>query len=420
MRKTEIKIKKEVFNNIFYPLINNDIRVQILFGGSSSGKSRFTAQRCIYDLLSGERNYLILRNIARTLRVTVFNELQKVISRYNLDHLFTINKSEMSFTCVNGFQAILQGLDDVEKIKSITPKKGPLTDIWIEEATEIKKDDYKQIIRRLRGRSKKKKRITLTFNPILRSHWIYAKWFNPIIDQQLQDNGIYQTDKILILKTTYQDNKFLESDEIEELENETDEYWYQVYTLGNWGILGGVIFRNWHIEDLTKQKKQFNIIRNGLDFGFSKDPAAFVRIHYDRARKKIYIFNELYETGLTNPQLADKIKPIIGNELVVCDNAEPKSIEELRHEGISAQPAKKGKDSIRFGIQWLQQHEIIINQQCQNSVNEFAEYHWKKDRWGESMDEPVNKNNHAIDACRYALEQDQQAGPRIRYLEKAA
>lgn len=128
----------------------------------------------------------------------------------------------------------MAGLDDVQKIKSITPKKGVITDIWIEEATECDENDIKELTKRLRGITKGiKKRITLTFNPILRSHWIFKKYFGNFGD----DDKEYRDENLLIQKTTYKDNRFLEQDDIDDLEDETDEYFYQVYTLGNWGVL---------------------------------------------------------------------------------------------------------------------------------------------------------------------------------------
>lgn len=400
-----IKINSKVFNKAYLPYLNYNIRTQIFYGGASAGKSIFiVGQRTVYDLLKGERNYLIVRNVARTSRQSTFNEVCKTISSWNLSKYFKINKSDLVITCINGYQILFAGLDDVEKLKSITPIKGVLTDIIIEEATETTESDIKQLEKRLRGKSKVKKRLTLVFNPILRSHWLFKKYFAGKFND---DDVEYHDDELSILKTTYKDNlHFLEKDDIDALENETDKYFYNVYTLGRFGVLGDVIFTNWKVEDLTEQIPIFDDLRNGLDFGFAKDPAAYNRIHYDGMRKKIYIFNELHEYGLTNPELAKKLKPIIGAERMVCDSAEPKSIQELVDNDISAVGAIKGKDSVNFGIQWLQGHEIIIHQDCQETINEFQLYQWKKTRAGETINTPVGKNDHHIDNIRYALEDD--------------
>ncbi len=408
MPEIPINISPKVFNPVYLPFIHDSTRTQIFFGGSSSGKSHFVAgQRITMDLLSG-RNYLSVRNTANTLRFSTFNEIRKTISSWRLSSLFKINKSEMTVTALNGRQAIFKGLDDTEKVKSITPEVGVITDIHVEEATECSEEDIKQLERRLRGRSYFPKRITLTFNPILKTHWIYKKYFT-----DWDESGtLLKKPNLLILKTTYKDNRFLEPEDIAVLEDETDAYWYQVYTLGNWGILGDVIFKNWKTEDLSSISSTFDNFRNGLDFGFGPDPAAFVRCHYDAKRKRLYIVKDLEAHELTNPELAVLVRPIAGQERVVCDSAEPKSIKELRRNKVNAIGAKKGPDSVRHGIQWLQQQEIIIGRDCQAAQNEFGAYHWKKNKQGEVLPIPADKDDHMIDATRYATE-DLQVARRV-------
>ncbi len=404
MKQIDIKIKKKVFNEAYLPYLEDGTRTQIFFGGASAGKSQFVVgQRTVWDLLKGKRNYLIVRNVARTSRTSTFNQIRQVINDWGLSPYFKINLSEMVITCITGMQALFEGLDNVEKLKSIVPQKGVITDIVVEEATETQQDSIKQLQKRLRGKSEVPKRLALIFNPILRSHWIHQEYF----EGRFHDGDrVYHDDGLLIFKTTYKDNRFLELDDIAELENEKSEYFFNVYTLGHWGVLGGVIFTNWRIEDLELDIARFDNIKNGLDFGYADDPAAYNRIHYDKMRKRIYIFDEQHEYGLTNPQIAKMLKPIIGTELITCDSAEPKSIQELKDNGIKAVGAKKGKDSVNYGIQFLQQHEIIIDKRCQETINEFEQYQWKKLRDGTTTDQPVDKNNHHIDDIRYALEDE--------------
>lgn len=319
---------------------------------------------------------------------------------------FNISKSEMLITAVNnGAQILFAGLDDVEKIKSITPANGVLTDIWIEEATETSYDDFKQLEKRLRGESRHPKRITLSFNPVYKEHWIYGQFFKGWDESKTE----YKADGLSILKTTYKDNRFLTPDDIYALENEQDEYYRNVYTLGNWGVLGDVIFRNWRTEDLSEFSKSADKLYFGLDFGFSSDPAAGVKVHYDRARRKIYILDELYEKGLTNTALAEVLRPFVGHHYITCDSSEPKSIKELQNLGIKALGAKKGPDSVIHGIQWLQGHEIIVDVRCQRMKNELQLYQWRKDREGQSMRVPEDRNNHLVDALRYCLEHESTA-----------
>ena len=406
-----VNISRKVFNPVYLDYLTDETRTQIFFGGASSGKSVFVVgQRVVYDLLQGDRNYLIIRNVAGTSRNSTFNEVKKIIVAWKVNEYFKINKSEMIITCANGAQAMFAGLDDVEKLKSITPAKGVVTDILVEEATETTEDDLKQLQKRLRGKSKVKKRMTLVFNPIMQSHWIHNVYFKG----KFHDDAFYQDEDLLILKTTYKDNlKFLEKDDIEALENETNEYFYNVYTLGNWGTLGDVIFTNWKVKDLSNMIPHFDNIRNGLDFGYANDPAAYNRMHYDKKRKLLYIFKELHEFGLTNPQLADRIKPIIDRERLICDSAEPKSIQELKDHKLNAVGAMKGRDSINFGIQWLQGNQIIIHKECQETINEFQVYQWKKTKQGETINTPVDRDNHHIDDIRYGMEGDMVKGKRI-------
>jgi phage terminase large subunit len=300
----------------------------------------------------------------------------------------------------NDKQILFAGLDDVEKIKSTTPQDGPLTDIWIEEATETAYADFKQLDKRLRGRSEHRKRITLSFNPVYQTHWIYREFFG-IWDDSKQ---YAESDTVSILKTTYKDNKFLTADDRSALENESDPYFYQVYTLGNWGVLGDVIFRNWKTEDLSGISNAYPARYYGLDFGFSQDPAAAVDCAFDRKHKRVYVFGELWEKGLTNTLLAERLKAFGGHHPIACDSAEPKSITELRNYGIHAYPVKKGPDSVVHGIQWLQGMEIIIDTSCVHLREELTTYQWKRDKDGNSIRIPEDKNNHLIDALRYALE----------------
>ena len=394
----EYTISNKLFNKSYIPFRDNQKGIQIFFGGSASGKSYFLAQRTIYDVVNNNRNYLLCRKTARTIKKSITNELLKTIQNFNMQNLFEINKSDNTFTCINGCQILTAGLDDTEKIKSITPQKGVLTDIWIEEATECEQQDVLQLQKRLRGESKLNKRLTMSFNPIYQTHWLYKQFFGKFTDKYFED------DEMLILKTTYLDNDFLTEQDRYRMENESDSYFYNVYTLGNWGVLGDTIFKNFITEDLSDRKKSFDKIYNGLDFGFASDPTAFIRIHYDKNNKIIYILDEFEEREMTNDAIAEKLKKIIGTEYITCDSAEPKSIRELQLLNVRALSAKKGKGSINFGIDWIKRHKIIIDKSCINAKRELELYRYKQDKNGLAINVPVDKDNHLIDALRYALE----------------
>jgi phage terminase large subunit len=407
--KIKVNVSKKVFNPVYLPYLESDTYTQIYYGGSSSGKSYFLAQRCIWDMLKGGHNYLIVRKVARTVRKSVYNEITKAISFFQVSKLFHENKSDLVITGPNGYQIMFAGLDDVEKVKSITPAKGVITDIWVEEATEADYGDIKQLQKRLRGRALVEKRIILSFNPVYQTHWIYQEYFKGRWDDSSQQ---YNSDLLSILKTTYRDNTFLTDADKRELENERDPYFRDVYTNGNWGVLGKVIFKNWHVEDLAGKEETFDSFQNGLDFGYAEDPAALVRCHYDERANTLYVLDARYFHGLTNDLLAQEVMNLCGRDVVVCDSAEPKSIAELRQHGVTAIPAEKGKDSVNFGIQWLQKLNIVVNTNLPELVNELTVYKWDEDKDGNVLPKPIDRDNHLIDAIRYALFREMGWGAR--------
>ena len=236
-----IKISKKVFNDIYLPYLDNQDRYLIFYGGGSSGKSYFIAQRFIYKLLHPKRcNLLVTRQTGDTNRKSTFPLLKQVISNWNLSKHFKINESDMRIKCLlTGNEVAFAGLDDVEKIKSITFENGELTDIWVEEATECQEADINQLKVRLRG-GKSKKQMVLSFNPINVQHWIKRHF----IDSKLAT----------VCFSTYKDNKFLTDDDRKALEDlqYTDEYTYRVYCLGEWGILGKTVFDARKIQERLK------------------------------------------------------------------------------------------------------------------------------------------------------------------------
>lgn len=399
-----LQIDPVVFNEIYLKYqLNNNNRYQIYFGGSSSGKSFSLAQRTVLDIVKGKRNYLIVRNVQSTIKRSVLNEVTKSINAFGLAMFFNVNKTDMIITCkLNNKQILFCGLDDVEKVKSITPVDGVITDIWVEEATECDYKDIKQLDKRLRGRSSVIKRLTLSFNPILKDHWLYTQYFDIWED----DKQYVEKDNVSILKTTYKDNRFLTADDIAALENETDKYYFEVYTLGNWGTLGAVIFKNWRVEDFTELEKTFDNFRHGVDWGFAEDPFAYIKPHYDKTRKRLYICDEIEAIELLNTESAPMVKAKAGRERVICDSAEPKSVAEYKSLGINAKGAKKGPGSIEYGIKFLQGLEIIIHPRCKAFKAEINKYKYKEDKNGNVLPIPVDKDNHLIDALRYGMEDD--------------
>lgn len=388
-------------NPVYIPYFNKPQFLQIFFGGSSSGKSFFLTDKIVVDVLNGV-NWLCCRNVGKTIRNSVFNEITKSILNMGVKKYFSINKSDMVITCkLNDKQILFCGLDDPEKVKSITPVNGVLERIFIEEATEVKRDAYMQLKKRLRGNSPHKKHIFMAFNPILRSHWIYKEFFGGWQD----DKTVYEDDKTLIVKTTYKDNIFLTAEDRALLEDETDPYFYNVYTLGNWGVLGNVIYKNWSVEDLSAQIPHFDNLHFGLDVGYT-NPNAFVKLHLDKENKVIYIIDEYYRAGMSDDDLYFAAKDFVGKDYVMVDNAANKTIDYLAGKGILAVATNKGGDSVNRGIRFLWGYKIVIDIRCQNFKNEIEQYHWQEDKNGVVLEKPVKQNDHLMDALRYALENE--------------
>jgi len=247
VKETTFKIPKEAFNEIYLPLIDNKSRYLVLYGGAGSGKSYFIAERYIVKMLKAKKfNLLVIRNTATSNKNSTFALFKQVINKWKLEKFFKINQSELRITCVlNKHEIIFAGLDDVEKLKSVTFSNGELTDIWVEEASEVEESDFNQLDVRLRGKGIEAQ-IVVSFNPININHWLKKRFFD------------INKDNATVLKTTYKDNNFLDVAYKQLLESykETDPYYYDVYCLGNWGVFGDTIFNKQKVSERINQVKE--------------------------------------------------------------------------------------------------------------------------------------------------------------------
>ena len=392
-------------NAAYKPVTETTKRYRVLDGGAGSGKSHFMGQETLLNMIrDGRFSYLAVRKTSKSIRNSVFKLLSMMISQYGMTNYFEINNSDMSIKCKTGAILITSGLDDVEKLKSIVG----VNRIWIEEATEISEGDFEQLDLRMRGINELGYQMTMTFNPISELHWLKKRFF---------DVGDAEA---FVLRTTYKDNKHLDEAYIHKLEDliNKDLQYYRIYTLGEWGSIGNLIFKNWEKADLnalveisegktikkTRLRDTFDNFYNGIDFGFAEDPFAFIRCHIDKKNKRLYLMDEIYELELQNDEAAALVNAIIGTEAVTCDSAEPKSIADLRRNKTNAKPAKKGPDSIQHGINFLKGYTIIIDTRCENTIKEFAGYKMKEDKDGNIINKPIEIHNHIIDALRYAIE----------------
>lgn len=400
-----LSLDRRVFNDIYFPrLLDYKNRYEVYYGGAGSGKSVFICQKLIVKACARRRKVLVIRKYGTTLKDSVYDLFLTTLSKWGLLPYCKVNKSTFSITMPNGSMFLFKGMDDSEKIKSITD----ITDIWVEEATELSADEFTQLDLRLRALVDDLQ-IFLSFNPVSKVNWVYVKWFA---------DGSKMYENTLILHTTYKHNRFLPASYIEALEEKqrTNYNYYKIYALGEFCTLDKLIFTNWKTEvfDHTKLKGELLI---GLDFGFVNDTSALVAsLMVD---KKIYIFKEWGDTGKTNQELADIIKYLgFSKSVIMADAAEQKSIEEIRRAGVTRiKPCKKGADSIIYGIQKLQNYEIIVHPSCSGIITEFENYAWQKDKLsGEYVNKPVDKYNHYIDALRYSL---QCIGAKARTMDKS-
>ena len=381
---------------------NTKKRYRVCKGSRGSKKSKTTALNMIERLYEfPESNGLCVRRFSNTLRDSVFSDLKWAIHRLGLDSYFDCTVSPMQITRRSTGQKILfRGLDNGLKITSISVDKGYLCFVWIEEAYEIfDESDFNKLDMSIRGEVPEGyfKQITLTFNPWSATSWLKKRFFdNP------DDNTFVKT-------TTWQCNEWLdESDRKIFLDmKEKNPRRYRIEGNGDWGIAEGLIYENvvfdevFDVEEL--RKKEGVKAAFGNDFGFT-DPNAFICCLVDNADMRIYIFDDWYQTGVTNKVIAQKIKTMgYGSQQIICDCADAKSIAELRDEGIHAEPSRKGKDSVNHGIQLIQNYQIVVHPKCVEFRKEIENYCWKKDSSGRLKDEPEHDFSHGMDAMRYGV-----------------
>ena len=393
--QVKLNIKKTMFNDVYFPMLfNYEHRYEIYYGGAGSGKSVFLAQKILIKALNSKRKVLIIRKVGTTIKDSVFQLILDTLSKFRVLPFCKVNLSTYTIALPNGSIILFKGLDDSEKIKSITD----ITDIWCEEATELTETDFDQLDLRLRALAKYLQ-IFVSFNPVSKANFVYKRWFaeDAVIDQDT-----------VITQTTYKDNRFLPESYVKSLEDKakTNPTYYKIYALGEFCSLDKLVYNNWKVREFDNKDIVGDLLL-GLDFGFVNDISALVAAVLVEESKKIYIFNSWGDTNKTNKELADIIKSLgFGKSVIICDSAEPKSIEELRRNGVTrARACFKGKDSIIHGIQELQNYEIVIHPRCEDVITEFENYTWKKDKsTNEYINEPIDKFNHYLDALRYSLQ----------------
>ena len=401
MERKTISLQKVVGRG-YKEFCNSKKRYVVVKGSRASKKSKTTALWHIVKLIEYPlANVLVVRKTERTLRDSCYSDLKWAIQRLGLESYFSCTVSPLEITYKPTGQKILfRGMDDPLKLTSISVPQGYICFCCIEEAYEINKEsDFDMLDESIRGElpSGLFKRLTITFNPWSERHWLKKRFFDK------------EDDSVLALTTNYLCNEWLdESDKaLFERMKANNPRRYQVAGLGNWGIVDGLIFENWKEEQFNIDDIKINCESIfGLDFGYTNDPTALFCGLLDKVNKKIYVFDEIYEKGLSNAAIYQRINDKgFSKELITADCAEPKSIDELRGLGLRRiTAAKKGKDSIMNGIQFIQDYEIIIHPKCVNFLTEISNYTWDKDKFGNAINKPVDDFNHLMDAMRYAIE----------------
>jgi phage terminase large subunit len=366
--------------------------------------------KIIYEMMRiPDTHCLVIRKFASLHPTSTFAQLRWAINRLHVDHLWKVRHNPATLTYIpTGQTIIFRGLDDPLAITSITVPKGAITFVWIEEAYQIaKEDDFNKLDLSIRGEAPEGayKQFILTFNPWNASHWLKSRFFDE------------PDSRTLSLTTNYLCNEWLSDDDIAVFDDMKKRFprRYQVEGLGEWGHSEGVIYHNWRVEEFDWQElylqrqngQKLYVPRFGMDFGFTTDPTAFCAMLVSERKRKIYVFDELYEHGMTNQQITDKLTRHGYHRVkIVADSAEPRTINELYRLGLTnIVGAKKGADSVRFGIQKIQDFEVIVHPKCQNFENELANYAWALDRQGKPTDRPASDGfDHLMDAFRYAVE----------------
>ena len=395
----KLKIHKNIFAPVYLPYLEDwEKRYMVFYGGAGSGKSYAIAQILVYKALKSKRKILVLRKVNRTTKNSTFQLLLDTLDRFKILNLCNINKTDFSIILPTGSMFLCMGLDDPEKIKSITG----LTDAWLEEATEFTLDDFSQVDLRIRDPKALHQQIYLSFNPVSRASWCYLHFFADNVE--LNDFR----KEVKIIHTNYLDNPFLPQKYIDTLllMKSRNEIYYKIYALGEFGSLDKLVYNNWQSYDFDiKSLKGIHLC--GLDFGYTHDPTAFVSSILVEEERRIYVCEEWGGPGYLNDEIAAHLKGMGFNKsLIIADSAEQKSIDEIKKLGISRiKPCVKGQGSILQGIQKLQQYELIISPSCTHIIEELENYSWKKDKQtNEYINEPIDSWNHYLDALRYSIQ----------------
>ena len=390
-------------NPAFKEVNQSKKRYIVMKGSAGSGKSVDTAQNYILRLMKDKgRNLLCVRKSDVTNRDSTFAELQGAIFKMfgeEYKKYWYVNSSNMLLECKsNHNQIIFRGMNDEkqrEKLKSITFKRGKLTDVWIEEATELTQADVEIIDDRLRGVLPEGLfyQIKMTFNPVSKSHWIKKVYFD------------IKDDNVLTHHSTYLGNRFIDEAYKSRMERRkiVDPEGYRIYGLGEWGEVGGLILSNYIIEDFDTSPTRFDYMVNSQDFGYNH-ANCIGEVGFKDG--ELYLCREIYVFEKDTAEIIQEAnKKAFQKDITMwCDSAEPDRIKMWQKAGYRARGVKKEQNSVKAQIDHLKQHKIHIHPSCVNTIKEIGQWKWKKDdKTNTYLDEPVNFFDDAMAMLRYSI-----------------
>lgn len=438
-----MQINGDYFNPVYWHIKKalNDpgIRFIYVMGGSSASKTYSIVQNLVFDTYENGYSTMVLRKNSTEIDDSVYRDFKTILKPFQ-NSPFIIQQKNIKY----GTNAAIRfkGLDYSEKVKGIASFQR----VYMNEITGFDHNDFKEVRRRLRGKSGQQ--IICDWNPISSNHWMKEEVIDreEWIDQPSKIEGIKysqldeqsyvkknSTGNAVLIKTTYRDNYWIMGhpvksnvgfkdihtlQEFEDMKrNNPDDY--KVYGLGEWGIISDrLIFTNW--TEVDEKPEGFSQVPSGMDFGMSPDPAVMIDCYIGNylGRKCLYLEEAIWDNNLVNVDVGEnplqnsieaELKRIgfDKNQLIVADSAEKKSVQELRNVGYSVHLAIKGPGSINSGIKIMKSYFILINKKSVNLIREFKNYKKKIDKNGTILPEPIDKDNHGIDAVRYvALQKD--------------
>lgn len=402
-----LNLNKRQFVPKFYPLLlDYSHRWEVYMGSAGSSKSYFITQKLIVRACREEIKILVCRRYGTTIRNTCFSLFKDILLKWKLTPFVKIRETDFNIKFPNGSEIIFMGLDEETKLLSLNN----IGAIFIEEAFEVPKSIVEQLDLRLRGNINNQQ-ILMAFNPISKNHWLYD-----FCEVNPPTNFLYT-------HSTYKDNPFLNAEYVASLEEmyRRNPAKARIFCDGEWGVdAEGLVITNWRKEEFDAMELAAAGLehRAGLDLGFI-DKTAIIDTLYDRENKTIYVFNEFYKSGCQLTEIASAIGDMnLKKTKIYVDSAEPRSIQYFKNEGINAVACSKGKDSVKAGLMFLQDNEIVVLPKCQNFITELENFSYiKSKQTGEWTEDTTHEWSHAIDACRYAYS-DIYSNKRIKTLNK--